>query len=298
METLWQVDTREYDGIKEDFISGCLAPPLAIPVVDCDGCGQPIVVAVGTQPLPCPDAIRKEVQMVYSKSTSSDGRIKMSELQPYLSRWEAICTEHGINQSLYSGASFYPNHWDLSSIPRYHIYAMLFDMVISEHVKTLFQKNSISGVSYPLVVIDRIANYEPTDEPSEEDGYVVPEEGGYFGTWFDRVPCIEDVSQYGSFYSLHVDHGTDYLNCPRQNVTERIACEFCQRKETDVSIDCRKQHRYFRKKRQLPKSYVPNADVFTSHVFSGFIFRDRVKKLLTDEHLQNCQVRPITIVDD
>jgi hypothetical protein len=173
------------------------------------------------------------------------------------------------------------------SIPRYDVFWPVAHIVVSERLRDLLQRNEITGAVFEPLVLGPIGLAEPTAK------LVLRKNREFDDRYYERIPCVPDPKSCGDFFHMTFSHATQ---SSEPGVVEK--CPICGASNWHIASMPQPERELLIGEQSLPRKYIPDADIFWSHVFTGgFIIRDCVRKLIPDEYLQNCGVKRIRILD-
>lgn len=260
--TYWCLDSPYYSSDYQDtFINGSGQHLFGLPGVNCSVCkktygGKHIL------PYPCPEKFQQNKYLRQRWPIPEHEHMRLrQELKEEL---QATGISLGALPPVYD---FQPVHLKFPSRPkRDFLWPTLGSAVVSPRVKRLFERHTVSGVTFCPAVIDKVgkrASKGPipiasTGEPEDIIEEVEPE---------------QDPTSFGPLYEMVVT--SESGRPPGAEVISR--CEACGREEYDNS----------ERRLVLTQTMIPEADVFFLARTVQIIVNDRVRYLILRHRLTN-----------
>lgn len=274
----WRFERPEHeDYYRGFFINGTSHHPMCIPWVTCPKCDNTFS-AGKTLSILCPGRVVEMLRPL------GKGPLPWEQHAEFRREVEAVLRSEGHDIQVQPGDQFQPLHWEVPSRPRQDVFwAGPGDIIVSEWGKALFEEYEVGGVEFHPIVFEKVGMLEPWDEfPSEDLSDPID--------LFDMVPLLENAEDIGEFYEMLVQTDTDDMAPPQRPRPEEEPCSFCgQPKNPDVSFV------YEPLPLVLPKAYVPDVDIFGSHILRSFVVSDKVESLVRQHRLEQCGLTKLRI---
>ncbi len=278
-EPKWTIRGETPDGILQFLYSLC--------GVECPQCGT-VTISQAVIPMACPVEIRDEIRALYDQKDC----LSADEFHLRLKRWQQTLAESYPGFTVRPGATFSEAVWypPMPAPATDDIYFPLYGPVCSSRVRNMIEENSFSGTQFaPLCCA---ARPHTVVVPSVEMGdmeFVLP--GG-------RDALDKDFSVGMSpFFSLMIitvtTFETAYLEFGGYQC--QVCSAFCIPK--DRQIDYQRTNGIARSKLKLPARWVPDADIFKSHVFGSgaIVVRPHVHSCLQNMGATGFQWRELRV---
>ena len=182
----------------------------------------------------------------------------LEQWQEYVNRWKKAFPSEWKNLAIEPGTGFQPYQWAIRKIRETDLFWPGSTPIISERLQRVLLKNKVTGASLHQVV-DKKAN--PL-------------------CYYNLLLLNDPRTDFWKKESLLVDH-----------------CEHCGYEQYRQVKGQQKGYNQLVRKGEIPRKYIPEYEMFTSHIFNGFIVTPRVYDLIKNLDFANCEVRELTVID-
>ncbi|QDU79646.1 hypothetical protein Pla110_13570 [Polystyrenella longa] len=293
MATLTQLHETHMGGdFRDFFINGSAIYDYSIPGTNCSKCGK-MWAYLQITTFECPDEIREEMADVVDAKPN----MPWEELSVFISKWERKVIEYYPNARLLPGFNLQPIKWDIPSYPESDVYFKMGSVIVRDNVKQVIEKNRFTGLCFFSVLLGQVGELKESeiileDEIDMEEDVIEP------GDLLAAAPKLDDLNDVGIFFNAITEFDA-YRDIKEKESRVTKACDFCGYVRYDLPQERQEEYEYYNLNKFIPEKYVPDYDIFDSHIHRGWLMRPEVYEALKTEcDLRNCEVHEIKVVNN